>query len=239
MNLSASQTSVECIVFDVYGTLFDLKSFAKESDRFHRGKGEEILEAVIEKQLEYVLTRSLVGRYKDYGSITRSAIKFALEDMNLAPKENVIEELYSAFLHLKPFPDVVGALNDLDEIGTKVMLLGNASQEMLDKLVEYSGLSLLDEQVVSVEGSKSYKPNTKAYEHALNHLEIFEKQRIFYVSGNPWDVAGAKSFGFRVGWVKRTKQATFDDEFRDLTPDYEFPTLAEMKRILISDGFKI
>jgi 2-haloacid dehalogenase len=242
MNLSAqSQTTsndIECIVFDVYGTLFDLKSFAKENDRFYHKKGEEILDIVREKQLQYALTRSLVGRYKDYDSITKSVIRFALEEMKLEPKENVIEELYLAFLRLEPFPDVDSALNDLDQFGTKVMLLSNGSQEMLDKLVEHAGLSLLADEVVSVEGSRTYKPDPKAYEHALNHLEFFEKRRIFYVSGNPWDVAGAKAFGFRVGWVNRTKQSSFDDEFRDLTPDYEFPTL-EMKKLLIAESFKI
>jgi 2-haloacid dehalogenase len=224
----------ECLVFDLYGTLFDLKSFARECDKLHKGRGEEILESVRQKQLEYVLTRSLVKKYRDYASITKSAIKYSLQKLKLAASEDRIEELFSAFLRLEPFDDVERALNDLDEIGIKVMLLSNGTQEMVDKLVEHARLSLLSEEAVSVEGSGAYKPDPKAYQHALNHLQIFEKQKIFYVSGNPWDVAGARAFGFEVGWVNRTKQSSFDDDFRDLTPNYEFQSLVEMKEMLLS-----
>jgi 2-haloacid dehalogenase len=91
--------------------------------------------------------------------------------------------------------------------------------------VENAGLSLLTEEVVSVEGSRRYKPDPKAYQHVLGHLEIYEKERVHYVSGNTWDVAGAKSFGFKAGWVNRTGQLSFDEELIDFRPDYEFPNL--------------
>ncbi len=82
-------------------------------------------------------------------------------------------------------------------------------QAMLDKLVERAGLSLLSEDVISVDDAKAYKPSAKAYRHGLDELEIFEKEKIFYVSGNTWDAAGAKAFGFKVGWINRYKAAPF------------------------------
>jgi 2-haloacid dehalogenase len=237
MNSESSSQGIECIVFDVYGTIFDLKSFGAECDKIHHGKGEEILALVKEKQFEYVFARSLAGKYREYDAITKSAIKFALEKMHLKAEDDNVEELYEFFLRLKPFPDAEGALNDLDQIGAKVMLLSNSTQAMLDKLVENAGMTLLADEVVSVEGSGSYMPTPRAFQHALDHLELFEKHKILFVSGNSWNAAGAKAFGFKVGWVNRTKQPVFD--YRDLTPDYEFPTLAELKSLLLAGVLKI
>jgi 2-haloacid dehalogenase len=230
------KTSVEALVFDVYGTLFDLNTFTIECDKLSHGKGREILELVEQKQLEYVLTRSLVNRYRDFASITRGAIKFALQKMRLSTSENRIERLYSVFLRLEPFDDVENTLNDLDQINAKVVLFSNGTQEMLDKVVEHAGLSLLSEEVVSAEGAKAYKPDPKAYQHVLNHLEIFEKNKVFYVSGNTWDVAGAKAFGFKVGWVNRTKQHSFDEDLYELRPEYEFSSVGEITKLLMGVG---
>ncbi|MGI0091548.1 MAG: HAD-IA family hydrolase [Nitrososphaerales archaeon] len=143
--------------------------------------------------------------------------------------------MYDVFLRLKPFDDVQSALNDLDQINARVAVLSNGTQEMLDKLVEHAGLSLLCEETISVEGAQRYKPDPKAYQHALNHLEIFEKGKVFYVSGNTCDVAGAKAFGLKVGWVNRTKQPSFDEELLDLRPDYEFSSLGEITKLMESD----
>ena len=107
---------------------------------------------------------------------------------------------------------------------------------MLDKVVEHAGLSLLSEDIISVEGAQRYKPDPKVYQHALNELEISEKIRLFYVSGNTWDVAGAKAFGFKVGWVNRTKQPSFDDDLLELRPDYEFSSLGEIAKLILEAG---
>lgn len=232
--LSENIKVARAIIFDVYGTLFDLKSFAAECDKIIQRRGSQLLEAVEQKQLEYVLTRLLVGRYADYASITRGAIRFALRKMGNAPDEKVIDDLFSAFLHLEPFDDVEAALNDMDELDARILLLSNGTQGMLDKLVEHAGLSLLSEEVASVEGARTYKPDPRAYQHGLNHLQIHEKERVLYVSGNTWDVAGAKAFGLRVGWVNRTGQPAFDQELLDLRPDYEFSDLRQIKKFLVA-----
>ena len=161
MNKSSQGMRAEAIVFDAYGTLFDLNSFAIECDKVHHGKGRDISDLVKQKQLEYVLTRSLVGRYGDYATITKDSIKFALQKMRLSTNEDAIESLYSVFLRLKPFPDVEATLNDLDQFDARIVLLGNETQEMLDKVVENAGLSLLSDEVVSVEGSSRTSPTPR------------------------------------------------------------------------------
>jgi 2-haloacid dehalogenase len=223
----------KAVVFDAYGTLFDLNTFALECEKLRPGKGSQILEIVEEKQLEYTWLRSLLGKFKDYASITRDAIKFALKVSEVPYGEDTIEELFSVFLSLKPFDDAERALNDLDEIESlRVVLFSNGTQAMLDKLVENAGLSLLSEEVVSAEGSERYKPDPKAYQHVLNHLELYEKGKALYISSSTWDVAGAESFGFEVAWVNRTGQPSFDDELIDFRPDYEFSSLGELVKML-------
>jgi 2-haloacid dehalogenase len=175
---SASQNyramDVLAVVFDAYGTFFDLESFAQQVNKIHRGKGYEILRIVRQKQVEYAMTRTIVKKYENFESITRKAIEFALKELGLATTS--ADRIFSAFLHLKPYNDVVRSLNDLEEVDVRVAMLSNGTQEMVDKLIEYSGLALLAEESVSVEGAKTFKPDPRAYEHVLNHLEIFERE---------------------------------------------------------------
>jgi 2-haloacid dehalogenase len=221
----------EAIVFDAYGTLFDLDSFASEANRIHRGKGKAIAQTVRQKQLEFAMTREILGRYVDFEVLTRNAIEFALKKSGIKRTDTAVERLYSKFLALRPFKDAAPVLNQLDESNIRVAILSNGTQAMLDKLLEKAGFSLLSEDVISVDGAKAYKPNPKAYRHALDELEIFEKERIFYVSGNTWDVAGAKAFGFKAGWINRTRQPLFDEGYYEFRPDFEFSRLDEVQKL--------
>ncbi len=222
---------IEAIIFDAFGTLFDLDSFASEANRIHRGKGKIISQTVRQKQLEFAMTRDILGKYANFEVLTRNAIEFALKKSGIRHTDAAIERLYSKFISLKPYKDVAPVLNDLDELDVRVAILSNGTQAMLDKLIERAGLSLLSEDVMTVDEVKAYKPNPKAYRHGVDELEIFEKERIFYVSGNPWDVAGAKAFGFRVGWINRTKQPIFDEGYYEFRPDFEFSRLDQLKKL--------
>jgi len=232
-NNASVQTDLkfEAIIFDAFGTLFDLDSFASEANRIHRGKGKVISQTVRQKQLEFAMTRDIMGKYVNFEVLTRNAIEFALKKHGIRRTDLAVERLYSKFLSLSPFKDVAPVLNDLDGLNIRVAILSNGTQAMLDKLIENAGLSLLSEDVMSVDGVKAYKPSPKAYRHGLDELEIFEKERIFYVSGNPWDVAGAKAFGFKVGWINRTKQPLFDEGYYEFRPDFEFSRLNELKKL--------
>jgi len=221
----------EAIVFDAYGTLFDLDSFTSDANRIHRGRGKAISQTVRQKQLEFAMARDIMGKYSDFESLTRNAIDFALKKSGIKRTDAAVEKLFSKFLNLRPFKDVTSALSDLDELNVRVAILSNGTQPMLDKLIEKANLSLLAEDVISVDGAKAYKPNPKAYRHGMNELEIFEKEKILYVSANSWDVAGAKAFGFTVGWVNRTKQPLFDEGFYEFRPDYEFSSIAQITKL--------
>jgi len=231
-NSAAGDLDVQALVFDAYGTLFDLNSFAKHADKVHRGRGNEILRIVRQKQIEYAMTRTMLKKYENFELLTRKAIQFALKELRLSSSDESIEKIFSGFLHMNAYKDVADCLSDLDEANMHVAMFSNGTQTMLDKLVEYAGLSLLAEESVSVDGAKTYKPDPKAYSHILTHLEDYEKEKILYVSGNTWDVAGAKSFGFRVGWINRTRQPIFDEALYDLRPDFEFSNLSEIGTLL-------
>jgi 2-haloacid dehalogenase len=232
-NLSPDLLKFEALVFDAYGTLFDLDSFASEANRIYRGRGKAISRTVREKQLEFAMTRDILGKYVNFEVLTRNAIEFALKKEGIRRTDAAVERLYNKFLSLKPFKDVAPVLNDLDEGKVRVAILSNGTQAMLDKLTE--GFSLLSEDVISVDGAKAYKPSAKAYRHGLDELEIFEKERIFYVSANPWDVAGAKAFGFKVAWINRAKQPLFDEGYYEFRPDYEFSRLNELEEMFLQD----
>jgi 2-haloacid dehalogenase len=225
----------EAIVFDAFGTLFDLDSFAKEANRIHKGKGKAISQTVRDKQIEFTMTRDIIGKYENFEILTRNAIEFALKKHGVKRTDAAVERLYSKFLGLQPFKDVVPVLNNLDESNMRVAILSNGTQGMLDKLIEKTGLSLLSEDVISVDGARSFKPSPKAYRHGLDELEIFEKEKIFYVSANPWDVAGAKAFGYKVAWINRSKQPLFDEGYYEFRPDFEFPGLNDLQKLLIDN----
>jgi 2-haloacid dehalogenase len=224
-----SGPSVEAIVFDAYGTLFDLDLFATDAEKIHHGFGKEIAQIVRQKQIEFAMTRTILGKYLDFEILTRNAIEFALKETGIKRTDAGVETLYSAFQNLKPYKDVAKTLGDLDALEElKVAILSNGTEAMLDKLMEHADLTFLSEGIISVDGAKAYKPSPKAYLHGQNTLEVFEKEKVFYISGNSWDVAGAKAFGFLVGWINRTKQPLFDEGFYDFRPDFEFSSLKEI-----------
>jgi 2-haloacid dehalogenase len=231
-----TKLNVDAIVFDAFGTLFDLDSFAAEANRIHRGKGKAISQIVREKQIEFTMTRDIIGKYANYEVLTRNAIDFALKKTGIKRTDAAIERLFTKYLHLNPFKDVPRVFSTLDESNIRAAILSNGTQFMLDKLIEKGGLSLLSEDVISVDTVKAYKPSPKAYRHGLDELEIFEKERIFYVSSNTWDVAGAKAFGFNVGWVNRTKQPIFDEGLYEFRPDFEFSRMDEILKLFPAAG---
>jgi 2-haloacid dehalogenase len=222
---------VEAIVFDAYGTLFDLDSFARDAEEIHHGKGKEIAHIVRQKQMEFAMTRTILGKYANFEILTRNAIEFALKDTGITRTDVAVDVLFSKFQNLKPFKDVPRALTDLDELELKVAVLSNGTQSMLDKLFEHADLSLLSEGIISIDEAGAYKPSPKAYLFGQNELEVFEKEKVFYISGNSWDVAGARAFGFLTGWINRTKQPLFDEGFYEFRPQLEFSSMEEIAEL--------
>jgi 2-haloacid dehalogenase len=190
--------NVNALVFDAYGTLFDVHSVARRCESFWPGKGAAVSQAWRAKQLEYTWLRSLMRRYRPFSEVTREALAWACESLDLALGVPQMEALMGEYLMLAAFPDALGLFKN-DNV-KKRAILSNGSPDMLEPLVAHSGLKL--DAVLSVDELKLFKPAPEVYGLAVRRLGL-GKEEIGFVSSNCWDALGAKSFGFRVYWINR------------------------------------
>ena len=186
------------LVFDAYGTLFDVHSVLRRCESFWPGKGAAVSQAWRAKQLEYTWLRSLMNRYQPFSSVTRDALAQVGEALALELSVAQMEALMGEYQMLSPFKDVRGALRRLT--GYKTAILTNGSPDMIEPLVKQSGLAF--DAVLSVDAVKIFKPAPQVYELASTQLTV-PANRIGFVSSNGWDALGAKSFGFAVYWINR------------------------------------
>lgn len=213
---------IKLVVFDAYGTLFDVNSVVQACEAAYPGKGAIISRTWRQKQLEYTWLRALMERYEDFEVVTQDALRFALRQLKLPQTAKTIETLTSSYLTLNCFPEVTEALKVFQP--RQLLILSNGTEHMLHTLVENVGLKPYFSAILSVEGLRTYKPNPEVYDSVLTRFGI-PKQEILFVSSNGWDIAGAKSFGFTVGWVNRQGNTT---EELGLKPDYEVNDLLEL-----------
>jgi 2-haloacid dehalogenase len=188
----------QALVFDAYGTLFDVHSVIRRCDGFWPGKGQALSQLWRQKQLEYTWQRSLMRRYVPFSQITREALGYACESLKLALDAAQTDALMQEYLRISPYADVPGALQKLKG---KKAILTNGSPDMIEPLVEHSGLKF--DAVLSVDAVKMFKPVPEVYQLAIDRLGV-EKAHIGFVSSNCWDALGAKSFGFNVYWINRS-----------------------------------
>ena len=219
MSPLAPPLSPKALVFDAYGTLFDVHSVARRCESFGPGKGAQLSQLWRTRQLEYTWQRSLMQRYKPFSGVTRDALAYACEALGLELTAERMEALMGEYAMLSAFPDVA-SLAKLG--GMKHAILSNGSPDMLEPLVEHSGLRF--DAVLSVDEVKVFKPDPKVYELAVRKLKV-EKAAIGFVSSNCWDVLGAKSFGFTVYWVNRSGAPADRLGYK---PDRVLKTLAEL-----------
>ncbi len=191
---------VRAIVFDAYGTLFDVHSVVRRGDELFPGKGVALSQLWRSKQLEYTWLRSLMGRYEDFEAITASALRFSCAALGLDWTPQASAALMEQYLHLAPYPEVPAALTALT--GHKLGILSNGSPSMLKPLVSNAGLAKHFAAVLSVDALRIFKPHPSVYQLAVDALAI-DKHDIAFVSSNFWDAAGATAFGFRVFWINR------------------------------------
>jgi 2-haloacid dehalogenase len=188
------------ILFDAYGTLFDVHSVV-QAGRVITPEPEALSLLWRQKQLEYTWLRSLMDRYEDFWAITESALDFAVRRLGLSPKPTDVSMLMDAYLALAPFPDVRPALSRL--AGTALGILSNGSPRMLDAAVQSSGLAGVFRHVLSVDAVRVYKPSPRVYELGPRAFGVAAAEMLF-VSSNGWDIAGAKAFGYWTCWCNRT-----------------------------------
>lgn len=186
------------LVFDAYGTLFDVHSVLALCERFWPGRGAQLSQLWRAKQLEYTWQRSLMRRYAPFSQVTREALEYACEFLGLALSTQNAKALMDEYLRLATYPDVAGSMQKLGR--QKLAILTNGSPDMIEPLVRNSGLRF--DAVLSVDELKVYKPAPEVYELAARKLQL-AKEEIGFVSSNCWDALGAKAFGFEVFWINR------------------------------------
>lgn len=192
---------ISALVFDAYGTLFDVHSVLARCEAFWPGKGAQLSQLWRAKQLEYTWQRSLMQRYAPFSQVTGEALCYACESLKLKIGEKEMQALMNEYLNLAPYPEVPAALQRLK--GRKLAILTNGSPDMILPLVKNRGMESAFDAVLSVDELKVYKPAPQVYRLAVERLGIAAGE-IGFVSSNCWDALGAKSYGFAVHWINRT-----------------------------------
>jgi len=192
--------TIQAVVFDAYGTLYDVQSVADVTDETFPGYGELITQVWRIKQLEYTWLRSLMGRYEDFSAVTRDALVYTLNCLGLEYDDAAFARVMDRYLHLALYPDALLALEAMAE--KKLAILSNGSPDMLNALVRNSGLHRILDAVISVDTNGIFKPAPQAYALIESTLKIPPRD-VLFISSNPWDVCGAKAFGLNVAWIER------------------------------------
>jgi 2-haloacid dehalogenase len=216
---------VKAVVFDAYGTLYDIQSVASATEAAYPGNGEIITQIWRMKQLEYTWLRSLMARYEDFAIVTRDSLTYTLQVLGLPRDGTKFAKLMDKYLHLELYPDALPTLNKLN--GYKRAILSNGSPDMLNALVKNTGLAPLLDATISVDSRKTYKPSTSVYNVIEEKIGVALKD-VLFVSSNSWDAAGAKSAGLNVAWIERVKADALATELQSggkLTPLAMFKAL--------------
>ena len=221
---------IQALVFDAYGTLFDVHSVIQLCDEIFPGQGTQLSQTWRAKQLEYTWLKSLMRKYEDFGHITEAALTFACSSLKLDFPHESRKRLMQAYLHLQPYPEVKEALAALSHL--KLAILSNGSPKMLKALVKNNGLTNTFDKVISVDEVKTFKPDPKVYALAPKKLKV-PKNNIGFVSSNFSDICGASSFGLRTFWINRAGNPT--DELGYL-PEATLTKLTELERIVEKSG---
>ena len=194
--------SVRAVVFDAYGTLFDVYSVGLLAEQLFPGRGEALAVLWRDKQLEYTRICSMSGRYRPFWDLTRAGLRFAAQRLGLGLDTSAEERLMNQYRHLSAYPENLDVLRALKSRGIPAAVLSNGDPEMLGVAVKSAGFSGYLAHVLSVHATRRYKTDPAAYALAPQALKLPARQ-ILFVSGNGWDVIGATWFGYTTLWVNR------------------------------------
>lgn len=221
---------ISALVFDAYGTLFDVHSVARLAESLFPGKGAAISTAWRGKQLEYTWLRSLMDRYEDFNRVTNASLAWALESAGIDPDANdtASRALIDEYRKLAMFPEVPAALAALSQ-RVPLAILSNGHPEMLEAVVDHNGVrERFRGGILSVHKARMFKPAPEVYALAEDALGV-PRALMGFVSSNGWDAAGAKTFGFRVFWINRSGAPV---ERLGVRPDAVVKSLAEIEQYL-------
>jgi 2-haloacid dehalogenase len=192
--------TIKAVVFDAYGTLYDIQSVAAITEEAFPGYGDIITQIWRVKQLEYSWLRSLMRRYEDFSVVTKESLTYTLRVLGLNYDAAAFDRIMDKYLRLDLYPDARTALAALK--GRKLAILSNGSSDMLNALVKNTGLDRVLDATISVDQKRVFKPAPEAYTLIESTLGT-RPGEVLFVSSNPWDACGAKAFGLNVAWIER------------------------------------
>jgi len=214
--------NIKAIIFDAYGTLFDVNSAAEKCKDKIGDKWEPFANFWRTTQLEYTWLRSLMKRHKDFWQITEDSLDKSMMAFNIDPKMK--GELLNLYKVLSPFQEVPETLKTLKEKKFKLAILSNGTPSLLNELVKSNNLNNLFDDLFSIEQVGIYKPSSKVYNIPIKKYQI-EKNEIAFLSANTWDVSGGGNYGYQSIWVNRNNNI-FDN--LDYKPSHEIKDLTEL-----------
>lgn len=217
------------IAFDVYGTLVDTAGIAVALGSSFGARAQSASQLWREKQLEYTFRRALMGRYVDFDTVTVQALRNVAARLDVALDARAEHALLAAYLQLPAFPDVLPGLEMLKRTGRTLVALSNGTERSLTRLLESAGIAGYFASILSVEWVGTFKPAPAVYA-LLDAVTDRYPQHTWLVSGNPFDVIGAKAQGLSAAWLRRDPRSVFDPW--EFSPDIVAGTLPELCREL-------
>ena len=217
------------LAFDIYGTLIDTRGVLDELHRLVGDQAPAFSQLWRDKQLEYSFRRGLMKRYDDFAVCTAQALNYCCQVFNTPLSDAGQQQLLAGYQHLPAFADVRQALDRLHAAGYPLVAFSNGSRQTVDALLQQAGLGDLFSDIVSVEEIQSFKPDPDVYYHLLRRIGQ-PCHTTWLVSGNPFDIIGARNAGLQAAWLKRDDQAVFDPW--ELEPTATVAGLGELPALL-------
>ena len=217
--------NIKAIIFDAYGTLFDVNSAAEKCKDKIGSKWESFSNYWRTTQLEYTWLRSIMKRHKDFWEITEDSLDKSMKVFNI--NTNMKSELLDLYKILSPYPEVKETLQLLKEKNYKLSILSNGTPSLLNELVSSNNLKVFDD-IFSVEEVGIFKPDSKVYDIPVKKYKI-EKREVAFLSANTWDVSGGGNYGFNAIWVNRNN-IIFDN--LDYSPENQINNLKHLLDII-------
>ena len=214
--------NVKAIIFDAYGTLFDVNSAAEKCKDKIGSKWEPFANFWRTTQLEYTWLRSLMERHKNFWQITEDSLDKSMKAFNI--DLSMKDELLNLYKILSPYKEVPETLKALKEKKFKLAILSNGTPSLLNKLVKSNNLDNLFDDIFSIEEVGIYKPSSKVYDIPIKKY-LIEKNEVAFLSANTWDVSGGGNYGYQSIWVNRNNNI-FDN--LDYEPQNQIKNLKDL-----------
>ncbi len=199
---SSSGRAPRAVLFDAYGTLFDVYSVGAAAERLFPGVGERLAVLWRDKQIEYTRLTSMSGQTRSFRDCTRAGLRYAAARFAVPLGDEAERELMGAYERLAPFAENRAVLEELRRRGIRAGILSNGDPDMLAAVVGHAGFAGLLDPVLSVEGTGKFKTDPATYALGTEALAL-PAGDVLFVSSNCWDAIGATWFGYTTLWVNR------------------------------------